>query len=119
MSSFDHNPYSSLDEDTFETQELYTDDEDSLFDYDAEAEWEESKEQLSALFSLVIFPFVGKWLGKKFSFWGKKKQRMLYDPSVLKYTLFVVWGRYMKRTPFTTRFAILSTDMVNSIKKIA
>lgn len=98
-SSFDHNPYSSLDEDTYETQELYTDDEDSLYDYDAEAEWEESKEQLSALFSLVIFPFVGKWLGKKFSFW--------------------VWGRYMKRTPFTTRFAILSTDMVNNIKKIA
>lgn len=72
MSNFNSNPYSSLDEDTFEQQDLYSDeDQDSLYDYDAEAEWEESKEQLNALFSLVIFPFVGKWLGKKFSFWGK------------------------------------------------
>jgi hypothetical protein len=73
MSAFDQNPYSSLDDDTYETQNVYTTDEeedDSLYSYDAEAEWEESKEQLSALFSLVIFPFVGKWLGKKFSFWG-------------------------------------------------
>ncbi|KAI9364242.1 hypothetical protein BD770DRAFT_379604 [Pilaira anomala] len=100
MSNFNSNPYSSLDEDTFEQQDLYSDeDQDSLYDYDAEAEWEESKEQLNALFSLVIFPFVGKWLGKKFSFW--------------------VWSRYLTKTPFTTRFSITSTDMVNSIKRIA
>lgn len=75
--AFDRNPYSSLDEDTYETQELYTDEEDSLYDYDAEAEWEESKQQLSTLFSLVIFPFVGKWLGKKFSFWGELSSLLL------------------------------------------
>ncbi|KAI8577045.1 hypothetical protein K450DRAFT_254119 [Umbelopsis ramanniana AG] len=39
--------------------------------YDADLEWEESKEQINMLLSLVIFPFVGKWLGRKFSFWGK------------------------------------------------
>lgn len=66
MSAFDHNPYASLDEDN-----LYTDEEDSLYSYDAEAEWEESKQQLNALFSLVIFPYIGKYLGKKFSFWSK------------------------------------------------
>ncbi|KAI9280988.1 hypothetical protein BC943DRAFT_330271 [Umbelopsis sp. AD052] len=37
--------------------------------YDADLEWEESKEQINMLLSLVIFPFVGKWLGRKFSFW--------------------------------------------------
>lgn len=76
MAAFDRNPYSSLDEDN--DVRAFTDDEDdSLYSYDAEAEWEESKEQLSALFSMVIFPFVGKWLGKKFSFWREYKMSML------------------------------------------
>jgi hypothetical protein len=47
-------------------------DEDSESSYDADLEWEESKEQINMLLSMVIFPFVGKWLGRKFSFWGKK-----------------------------------------------
>lgn len=72
MTTLEQNPYSSLDEDTYDTQVIYSEgEEDDYSDYDAEAEWEESKEQLSSLFSLVVFPFVGKWLGKKFSFWGK------------------------------------------------
>ncbi|CAM0141707.1 hypothetical protein VKS41_007763 [Umbelopsis sp. WA50703] len=44
-------------------------DEDSESSYDADLEWEESKEQINMLLSMVIFPFVGKWLGRKFSFW--------------------------------------------------
>lgn len=68
MSAFDQNPYSSLDEDN--EFDIYTEDDDSLYSYDADAEWEETKEQVQQLFSLVLFPFVGKWLGKKFSFWG-------------------------------------------------
>ncbi|CAO3670246.1 unnamed protein product [Umbelopsis vinacea] len=44
-------------------------DELSESSYDADLEWEESKEQINLLLSLVIFPFVGKWLGRKFSFW--------------------------------------------------
>lgn len=110
------NPYSSLDEDNFNAQDVYSDDEYS--DYDAEAEWEESKEQLSSLFSLVIFPFVGKWLGKKFSFWGKFsfffKKKNNRDSS-----LFLVWSRYLTTTPLASRYSILSTDLVNSFKKIA
>lgn len=46
-------------------------DEESESSYDADLEWEESKEQIHMLMSMVIFPFVGKWLGRKFSFWGK------------------------------------------------
>lgn len=72
MTTLEQNPYSSLDEDTYNTQVMYSEeDDDDYSDFDAEAEWEESKEQLTSLFSLVILPFVGKWLGKKFSFWGK------------------------------------------------
>ncbi|KAG2202907.1 uncharacterized protein EV154DRAFT_523070 [Mucor mucedo] len=98
MATLEQNPYSSLDEDNFNTQDGYSE-EDDYSDYDAEAEWEESKEQLSSLFSLVVFPFVGKWLGKKFSFW--------------------VWSRYLTTTPLASRYSILSTDLVNSFKKIA
>ncbi|KAI7901024.1 uncharacterized protein BX663DRAFT_516039 [Cokeromyces recurvatus] len=100
MTSFQENPYSSLDDENNE-EELYTEEEeDSLYSYDAEAEWEESKEQLCTLFSFVIFPCIGKWLGKKFSYW--------------------IWAKCLgSRTPFTTRYSILSTEMVNSIKRIS
>ncbi|CDH54652.1 predicted protein [Lichtheimia corymbifera JMRC:FSU:9682] len=57
----------SIDDD-IDTDGGYVSEGDSYYSYDAEAEWEESKAQINALFSLVIFPFVGRWLGKKFSF---------------------------------------------------
>ncbi|KAL4779386.1 hypothetical protein BJX76DRAFT_340963 [Aspergillus varians] len=39
---------------------------DTLSDYsDAEAEWQESIEQLELLLTMVIVPFVGKYLGRK------------------------------------------------------
>ncbi|OZJ06177.1 hypothetical protein BZG36_01025 [Bifiguratus adelaidae] len=60
-------------EDTASDIDFYQDDidleETSVGSSDLEREWEENKEQLRLLFSLVIFPFVGKWLGRKFSFW--------------------------------------------------
>ncbi|KAI9274564.1 hypothetical protein BDA99DRAFT_497917 [Phascolomyces articulosus] len=76
--------------------EIYSEGGDSYYTYDAEAEWEETKEQFNALFSLVVFPFVGRWLGKKFSFW--------------------LWSRY-STTPKGTSF--LSLQWVNDIKRIA
>ncbi|KAI8074668.1 kinase-like domain-containing protein [Gongronella butleri] len=49
----------------------YDDDDDSdVYSYDVEAEWEESKAQMQALFSLVLFPVIGRWMGRKFSFCG-------------------------------------------------
>lgn len=72
MSSRNYNPYSSLDEEIDDEPVRYEEEDDnSLYSYDAEAEWEESKQQIQTLFALVIFPFAGKWLGKKFSFWCK------------------------------------------------
>ncbi|KAI8981738.1 hypothetical protein BDF20DRAFT_862932 [Mycotypha africana] len=103
MSVFDNNPYASLDDDELNVEQYSTqeDDENSLYSYDAEAEWEESKQQINALFSVVVFPFVGKWLGKKFSFW--------------------LWARFLgARTPFSERFGIpLSSQLVHSMKRIA
>lgn len=37
---------------------------------DAEREWKESIQQLELLLTMVIIPFVGKYLGRKCAYWG-------------------------------------------------
>ncbi|KAG0640636.1 hypothetical protein HOY80DRAFT_792667 [Tuber brumale] len=51
---------------------------DSGSDYDddegdAEAEWQESLQQLELLLSMVLVPFIGKWVGRKCAYiaWSK------------------------------------------------
>ncbi|KAF9015489.1 hypothetical protein BDQ17DRAFT_1341154 [Cyathus striatus] len=36
----------------------------------AQQEWEESLKQLQQLVSIVLLPFFGKWLGRKWSYWA-------------------------------------------------
>ncbi|ETW87369.1 hypothetical protein HETIRDRAFT_248238, partial [Heterobasidion irregulare TC 32-1] len=36
----------------------------------AQEEWEESLEQLAQLVSVVLLPFFGKWLGRRWSYWA-------------------------------------------------
>lgn len=38
---------------------------------DAQAEWEESLEQLQLLLTMVIVPFAGKYFGRKFAYWSR------------------------------------------------
>jgi hypothetical protein len=33
-------------------------------------EWEESLKQMQMLFSIVLVPFFGKWMGRRWSYWG-------------------------------------------------
>lgn len=40
---------------------------------DAEKEWKESLQQLELLLSMVIVPYVGKYFGRKFAYWGWKQ----------------------------------------------
>lgn len=47
--------------------ESYDSDEDLRL---AQEEWEESLEQLQQLVSIVLLPFFGKWLGRRWSHWG-------------------------------------------------
>jgi len=47
--------------------------EDYTTDSDAEREWKESMQQLELLLSLVIIPYMGKYFGRKFAFWGWKR----------------------------------------------
>lgn len=38
---------------------------------DAQREWEESLEQIQLLLTMVLVPFVGKYLGRKFAYWSR------------------------------------------------
>lgn len=38
---------------------------------DAQREWEESLEQVQLLLTMVLVPFAGKYLGRKFAYWSR------------------------------------------------
>jgi hypothetical protein len=49
---------------------------DSSYDSDEEEamikeEWEESMRQMQMLVSIVLMPFFGKWMGRRWSYWGE------------------------------------------------
>ncbi len=48
--------------------DAYSDDSGSD---EAQAEWERSLEQLQLLLTMMIIPFTGKYLGRKFAYWSK------------------------------------------------
>ncbi|KAL5337297.1 hypothetical protein BJX70DRAFT_399767 [Aspergillus crustosus] len=59
--------------DSLPSESTTASDLDTLSDYsdsDAEAEWQESIEQLELLLSMVIVPFVGKYLGRRCAYWS-------------------------------------------------
>ena len=39
-------------------------------DDDAQEEWERSLEQLQMLLTMILLPFAGKYLGRKFAYWS-------------------------------------------------
>ncbi|KAB5535140.1 hypothetical protein GE09DRAFT_1291290 [Coniochaeta sp. 2T2.1] len=43
---------------------------DSEYESDAQKEWERSLDQLQLLLTMVLVPFVGKYLGRKFAYWS-------------------------------------------------
>ncbi|KAF8521509.1 hypothetical protein JB92DRAFT_2661552, partial [Gautieria morchelliformis] len=36
----------------------------------AQQEWEDGLEQLQTLVSLMLLPYIGKWMGRKWSHWA-------------------------------------------------
>ncbi|TGJ81612.1 hypothetical protein E0Z10_g7145 [Xylaria hypoxylon] len=48
------------------TESFESDDDD----YDAQKEWERSLEQLQLLLTMILIPFAGKYLGRKFAYWS-------------------------------------------------
>lgn len=69
------NPYTYLTEESSSSpaEEEYDDDEyldyssESEYELSAQEHWEESVKQLTMLFSIVVFPLIGKLLGRRFS----------------------------------------------------
>ncbi|KAJ7630824.1 hypothetical protein FB45DRAFT_747267 [Roridomyces roridus] len=49
------------------SQQSYESDDDYRL---AQQEWEESLHQLQQLVSIVLLPFFGKWLGRRWSQWA-------------------------------------------------
>ncbi|KAI9512849.1 hypothetical protein F5148DRAFT_973022 [Russula earlei] len=47
-----------------------SDDSDDEEYHLAQKEWEESLEQLAQIVSVVLLPFLGKWLGRRWSYWA-------------------------------------------------
>ncbi|KAJ0426234.1 hypothetical protein BJY00DRAFT_273263 [Aspergillus carlsbadensis] len=66
--STDDDEIASLPSETTSASDL----DSSLSDFssDAEAEWQESIEQLELLLTMVLVPFVGKYLGRKCAYWS-------------------------------------------------
>lgn len=45
---------------------------------DAQHEWEESLEQVQLLLTMVLMPFAGKYLGRKFAYWSRSFSSLLF-----------------------------------------
>ncbi len=60
-------PKSVVSIDSFVSSDDSDDEEHRL----AQQEWEESLEQLAQIVSVVLLPFLGKWLGRRWSYWGE------------------------------------------------
>lgn len=53
-----------------ESSGVISSDTDSEYESDAQKEWERSLDQLQLLLTMVLVPFVGKYLGRKFAYWS-------------------------------------------------
>lgn len=60
-------PSSHASIDDLSSESSYDSDEEY---YLAQKEWEESLHQLEQIVSIVLLPVLGKWLGRRWSYWG-------------------------------------------------
>lgn len=77
-STDDNNDVDSLPSEPDSDEVTVSEDED-FEESDAEREWKESLQQLELLLSMVIVPYVGKYFGRKFAFWGKSGFKRGYE----------------------------------------
>ena len=67
-------------------------------DSDAQREWEASLEQLQLILTMVLIPFAGKYLGRKFAYWSKFWRQSLRGRRETRPTdnRDAGWARYME-----------------------
>jgi len=73
----------SLDLSSSTSEASYDSDEEDL--RLAQKEWEESLEQLQQLMSVVLLPFLGKWLGRRWSQWGASSVMIICNAPFISY----------------------------------
>jgi hypothetical protein len=71
ISQADEEDMDSLPSSPTTTDSMSMSDDDDLAE--AEREWQESLKQLELVLSMVIVPYLGKYFGRKFAFWGWKQ----------------------------------------------
>ena len=71
------------------TSDIYSDD-----DLDAQEEWERSLEQLQLLLTMMIVPWFGKYMGRKFAYWSKFLETNTPNEKILM--MASGWARYME-----------------------
>jgi hypothetical protein len=62
----------------------------------AQKEWEESLEQLQQLVSIVLLPFFGRWVGRKWSYWGTRARLIITSTRYLIEELVPAYARYLR-----------------------
>ena len=72
---------------------------DDALESDAEREWKESLQQLELLMTMVLVPYIGKYFGRKFAYWGWKQ--------------FMEW-KYPVEIIFTNKAMFKGTGMVEA-----
>ncbi|EPE05092.1 hypothetical protein F503_03697 [Ophiostoma piceae UAMH 11346] len=67
----------------------------SVTSSDAQHEWEASLEQLQLMLTMVLVPFIGKYLGRKFAYWSEYRplEEVPHDRIADNTT---GWARYME-----------------------
>ncbi len=56
-------------------------------------EWEESLQQLQLLASVVLLPFLGKYLGRKWSHWGQPSAFLSFAMTI---DITIAYARYLR-----------------------
>ena len=62
--------------------------------HEDQLQWDESIRQLQLIFSVVALPFVAKWAGRKFAYWGTSNPSYVRGPEADLGVLGVAFGRY-------------------------
>lgn len=72
LSDIDDSEYSGQRDDETESEDSWnTEDEEAEEARLAQEEWDEGIKQLQTAVQVMLLPFVGKWLGRKWSYWGE------------------------------------------------
>jgi len=68
------------------SSELESNSDDDERESDAEREWEDSLRQLELVLTMVVLPYAGKYLGRRFAYWGWAKYMQWMYPVEVRFT---------------------------------